>query len=149
MQASIRKKLEQLDERLQELNAMLAASDVLANKNNYVALSKEYAELEPLIMVFRQYLQVQNELHSLELLAQDSDQEIKKMAYDEVMLCNTRLTELEQELSILLLPKDPNDLCNVFLEVRAGTGGDEASIFSGDLLRMYLRYAERMGWKYE
>jgi peptide chain release factor 1 len=149
MQTSIRKKLEQLDERLQELNSLLAASDVLSSKNNYVNLSKEYSELEPVVMVFRQYLKIEENFIALQLLAEDKDHEIKKMALEEIMLCNTNMLELEKELSILLLPKDPNDQCNVFLEVRAGTGGDEASIFSGDLLRMYLRYAEKMNWQYE
>jgi len=149
MQASIRKKLEQLDERLQELNALLAASDVTASKSNYVNLSKEYAELEPLVMVFRQYLKLEVNLKSLQLLAEDRDHEIKKMALEEIMLSHNHILELEKELAILLLPKDPNDQCNVFLEVRAGTGGDEASIFAGNLVRMYLRYAEKRNWKYE
>jgi peptide chain release factor 1 len=149
MQLSIRKKLEQLNERLDEIVALLGTSAVVSDQNSYVSLNKEYAELFPVITAFRQYLQAEENMHSSQLLAEDSDPEIKKMAFDDIQLCNQQMEMLGKDLSILLLPKDPNDQCNVFLEVRAGTGGDEASIFSGDLLRMYLRYAETKGWKYE
>ena len=149
MKPSIRSKLEKLSERLEELSALLAQPDVINNQARYRALSKEYAELTPVVNNFKDYLRQLAETAAMQSMLKDDDPELRDLAKDELARGEQRQAELELELQRLLLPTDPNDDRNIFLEVRAGTGGDEAAIFAGDLFRMYTRYAERRGWKIE
>ncbi|HEU4669595.1 MAG TPA: peptide chain release factor 1 [Dyella sp.] len=147
MTPSIRAKLEALAERHEEVGLLLAQPEVIGDSNRFRALSREYAQLEPVAAALREHDQAQREL--AESRAMLADPELKEMAADDVSRLEHRLQELDGELQILLLPTDPRDDGNLFLEVRAGTGGDEAAIFAGDLMRMYLRYAERRGWRTE
>ncbi len=149
MKPSIQTKLENLGERFEEITALLTQPEVQSNQNQFRSLSQEYAQLEPIVACYRQYQDNAADWESAREMAKDSDPELREMAKEEVASAESRREALEQELQILLLPKDPNDNHNVFLEVRAGTGGDEAAIFSGDLARMYQRYAERQGWNVE
>lgn len=149
MKTSIFNRLRQLSERFEEVSALLSDADILADQNKFRAYSREYAELEPLINAFRRYLSVQEDIEAAELLQQDADPEMRALAYDELQAAQAQSQSLAEELQLLLLPQDPNDGRNVYLEVRAGTGGDEAAIFAGDLFRMYSRYAETQGWRVE
>ncbi len=149
MKASIKAKLEHLAERYEEVGALMGDPDVITNQDKFRSLGREYAELEPIVQCFEKYNTVLEDIEEAKLMQQDSDPDMRAMAQDELKANEARREPLELELQKLLLPKDPNDTKNVFLEVRAGTGGDEAAIFSGDLFRMYLRYAESNGWKVE
>jgi peptide chain release factor 1 len=149
MKPSIQLKLDTLSERFEEITALLSLAETQSDQNKFRALSQEYAQLEPLVACYKRYQENEDELESAKEMAKDSDPELREMAKEEIQEAESRRDELTQELQILLLPKDPNDNRNIFLEVRAGTGGDEAAIFSGDLARMYQRYAERMGWSTE
>jgi peptide chain release factor 1 len=149
MKASILAKLDNLDERYQEVAALLSDSETIADQNKFRELSKEYAELEPVVKAYIDYRDVINNLKEAKLLLKDSDPDMRAMAQDELAEAESQREPLELDLQRLLLPKDPNDDKNVFLEIRAGTGGDEAAIFSGDLFRMYSRFAEGKGWKVE
>ncbi|MDD2737851.1 MAG: peptide chain release factor 1 [Methylomonas lenta] len=149
MKPSIQTKLENLGERFEEITALLSRPEVQNDQNQYRSLGQEYAQIEPLVACYKIYQENEANLESAREMAKDSDPELREMAKEELNDAETQREELEQQLQILLLPKDPNDNRNVFLEVRAGTGGDEAAIFSGDLTRMYQRYAERQGWSTE
>ncbi|KAB0551254.1 peptide chain release factor 1 [Pseudomonas argentinensis] len=149
MKASLINKLDVLHDRFEEVTALLGDAEVISNQTQFRAYSKEYAEIEPVIMAFREFRKVQADLDGALALLKDSDPDLREMAEEEVATARARLLELEDSLQRMLLPKDPNDGRNVFLEVRAGTGGDEAAIFAGDLFRMYSRYAERQGWRVE
>ena len=149
MKPSIETKLENLCERHEEITALLSQPEVQSDQNQFRSLSQEYAQIEPLVACYKIYLVNEANLTSAQEMAKDSDLELREMAKEEIQAAETQRDELEQQLQILLLPKDPNDNRNIFLEVRAGTGGDEAAIFSGDLARMYQRYAERQGWNVE
>ena len=149
MKPSIRQKLEQLDQRFEEITALLAAPETQNDQNRFRTLSREYAQLNPLVSAFRQYRTAQDEQDYARSLADDPDPEVRAMAREELAEAEARLARLEQQLQILLLPRDPNDERNIFLEIRAGTGGAEAALFAGDLYRMYLRHAEQKGWKSE
>jgi peptide chain release factor 1 len=149
VKASIRNKLEQLEERFEEISALLADPETIGNQNRFTSLSKEYARLEPVVNGLREYRAIESELAAAEEMCQDEDPDIRSMAEDEILSARTRLERQEHALQILLLPEDPNDDRNIFLEVRAGTGGDEAALFAGDLFRMYSRYAERQRWEVE
>ena len=149
MKASILAKLDNLDDRYQEVAALLSDSETIADQNRFRDLSKEYAELEPVVKAYLDYRDVINNLQEANLLLKDSDPDMRAMAQDELAEAETQRGPLELSLERLLLPKDPNDEKNVFLEIRAGTGGDEAAIFSGDLFRMYSRFAEGKRWKVE
>jgi len=149
MKASILAKLDNLDERYQEVAALLSDSETIADQDRFRDLSKEYAELEPVVKAYVDYRDVINNLQEAKLLLKDSDPDMRAMAQDELAEAETQRGPLELSLERLLLPKDPNDEKNVFLEIRAGTGGDEAAIFSGDLFRMYSRFAEGKRWKVE
>ena len=142
MKASILAKLDNLDERYQEVAALLSDSETISDQNRFRELSKEYAELEPVVKAYVDYRDVINKLQEAKLLLKDSDPDMRAMAQDELAEAESKMEPLELDLQRLLLPKDPNDEKNVFLEIRAGTGGDEAAIFSGDLFRMYSRFAE-------
>lgn len=149
MKASIYSKLELLAERIEEVGALLSDPDVIGNQNRFRSLSQEYAQLEPLIKTFKHYNTVLEDIEAAKLMLKDDDVDMREMAQEELKEAEKSKESLEHELQILLLPKDPSDEKNIFLEIRAGTGGDEAAIFSGDLFRMYSRYAENMGWRVE
>jgi peptide chain release factor 1 len=147
MQPSIRRKLEQLAERHQELEHMLASSEVLSDPKRLRDVSREHAQLAPLTAALRAYDENGSALESARAMLEDP--ELKNLATDEIASLETEREELGRELNVLLIPKDDRDEANLFLELRAGTGGDEAAIFAGDLFRMYARYAERHGWRVE
>ncbi len=149
MKASLLNKLDLLQDRYEELTALLGDAEVISDQGKFRAYSKEFAEVEPVILAFREFRKVQGDLEGAQALLKDSDPDLREMAEEEVAQAREQLVGLEDRLQRMLLPKDPNDGRNVFLEVRAGTGGDEAAIFSGDLFRMYSRYAERQGWRVE
>ena len=149
MNLSMLAKLEQLATRHEEVSALLAEPDIINDNDRFRTLSVEYAQLEPVVDSFRAYRRVLDDLASAHDMAGDSDPDLRALAQDELLEAETRRTEQERALQVLLLPRDPHDAGNVFLEIRAGTGGDEAALFAGDLLRMYLRYAELRGWTLE
>ncbi|SFV54791.1 Peptide chain release factor 1 [hydrothermal vent metagenome] len=147
MKESLLKKLEQMCERLEEINLLLAQPDVASDASKFRKLSIEHSSLLPISEKFEKYRQSNENLISAKEMLED--EELKEMAKEEIAIANEQIKQLSEDLKILLLPKDPNDHHNVFLEIRAGTGGDEASIFSGDLFRMYSRFAERQKWQLE
>ncbi len=149
MKDSIRQKLEQLSQRFEEITALLAEPETQNDQDRFRALSKEYAQLNPLVSTFREYHDATEAKAFAESLSSDPDPEVRAMASEEIKAASESLETLEQKLQVLLLPRDPNDERNVFLEIRAGTGGAEAALFSGDLYKMYLRHAEQKGWKTE
>jgi peptide chain release factor 1 len=149
MKASIVTKLEGLQDRHEELAALLSDASVISDQNKFRAFSVEYSELEPLVETFATYQQAQADMDEAKLMLEEDDAEMRSMAQDEIHTAKKALEAIAGELEILLLPKDEDDKRNVILEIRAGTGGDEAAIFSGDLLRMYSRFAENKGWKIE
>lgn len=149
MKQSIRIKLENLKDRFEELQALLSDAEVISDQNRFRDLSKEYSELENVVKSFDRFQEVTDNLAQAKEMQKDEDPEIRAMADEEIGSSEEELEGLELSLQKLLLPKDSKDSCNVFLEIRAGTGGDEAAIFSGDLFRMYARFAEAQGWKLE
>ncbi|MCB1645615.1 MAG: peptide chain release factor 1 [Pseudomonadales bacterium] len=149
MKPSLQTKLDQLLERYDELGALLSDGDVIGDQNQFRAYSMEYAEIEPVVLCYQKFVSTSQELEETRLLVDDSDADIRAMAEEELPALEQQLETLDSELQTLLLPKDANDSHNVFLEIRAGTGGDEAAIFAGDLLRMYQRFAEGKGWRLE
>ena len=147
MKPSLVIRLNQLDARLEELNRLLAAPEAIRDMDRYRSLTREHAEIAPLVALHRDWQQAERDLSSArELLA---DPEMKSLAEDEAKSATSTMDRIEEELRRALLPKDPNDERNVFLEIRAGTGGDESALFAGDLFRMYTRYAERNRWRVE
>ncbi|MGX9417192.1 peptide chain release factor 1 [Vibrio sp. RC27] len=149
MKASIITKLETLVERYEEVQHLLGDPDVIGDQNKFRALSKEYAQLEEVTKCFQSYQQANEDLESAEEMMKEDDAEMREMAQEEIVEAKETIERLTDELQILLLPKDPNDDRNCFLEIRAGAGGDEAGIFAGDLFRMYSRFAEKKGWRIE
>ncbi|HUL10872.1 MAG TPA: peptide chain release factor 1 [Methylococcaceae bacterium] len=149
MKPSIQHKLDHLSQRFEEITALLAEPETQNDQSRFRALSREYAQLNPLIACYRRYQATLGEIAYAEGLLQDQDAEVRSLAKEELSAACEKKDALELELQILLLPKDPNDERNIFLEVRAGTGGAEAALFAGDLCRMYIRYAEQKGWKPE
>ncbi|MBK5010630.1 peptide chain release factor 1 [Pseudomonas sp. S60] len=149
MKASLLNKLDILQDRFEELTALLGDAEVISDQTRFRAYSREYAEVEPVYAAYREWRKVQADLEGAQALLKDSDPDMREMAVEEVREAKEQLVVLESQLQRMLLPKDPNDGRNVFLEIRAGTGGDEAAIFSGDLFRMYSRYAEKRGWRLE
>ena len=149
MKASILSKLDHLSDRYEEVGALLSDGDIISDQNRFRDLSKEYAELEQVVKSYQSYKSVMENIDEAKLLLKDSDPEMREMGQEEMRGGEAQREELELDLQKLLLPKDPNDSKNVFLEIRAGTGGDEAAIFSGDLFRMYSRFAENQRWKVE
>ena len=147
MKASLLEKLHQLADRLEEVTHLLASENATDNMDEYRKLNKEYAELTPLVETYQAFNQAQQDKIDAEEMLSDPD--MKEFAAEEITAANDKIEQLELDLQKLLLPKDQDDDKNVFIEVRAGTGGDEAALFAGDLLRMYVRYAERQGWKTE
>jgi len=149
VKASIKTKLEGLQERHEEIAALLGDPDTIADQNRFRDLSREYSQLEPVVKAYTDYRVTTDDLESAKEMANDSDPEMRDMAKEEIATAEEKITSLEGELQKLLLPRDPRDENNVFIEIRAGTGGDEAAIFAGDLFRMYSRYAETQGWRVE
>ncbi|MBQ4864531.1 peptide chain release factor 1 [Pseudoalteromonas sp. MMG013] len=149
MKESVYRKLETLTERYEEVQAMLSDPSIISDQNRFRALSKEYSELEDVVKTFGSYQQAQEDVSTAEEMLKDSDPDMREMAQEEYKEAKASIIQLEDDLQVLMLPKDPKDNNNVFLEVRAGTGGDEAAIFAGDLFRMYSRYAETQKWKIE
>ncbi|CAM3755796.1 Peptide chain release factor 1 [Vibrio aerogenes CECT 7868] len=149
MKASILEKLETLVERYEEVQHLLGDPEIIGDQDKFRTLSKEYSQLEEVTKCFQEYQQAQENLAEAEEMAQEDDAEMREMALEEQKEARAAIERLTDELQILLLPKDPNDERNCFLEIRAGAGGDEAGIFAGDLFRMYSRYAERKGWRTE
>lgn len=149
MKDSILSKLDTLSERYEEVGALLSDPETIADQNKYRDLSKEYAELEPVVKTYLGFQQVVDSVAEAKSLLKDADPDMREMAQEEMKDGEQQLEVAELELQRLLLPKDPNDHKNVFLEIRAGTGGDEAAIFSGDLFRMYSKFAETQRWQVE
>lgn len=149
MQLSILQKLESLMERYEELNHLLSIPEIISDQSKFCSFSKEYAEIEPIVKLFSSYKNNCAALEQIQILLKENDIEIKNLAQEEFNSMSKAQEALIENIYKLLLPKDPNDKCNVFLEIRAGAGGNEAAIFVGDLLRMYTRYAERKNWKVE
>jgi len=147
MQTSIFQKLTLILERHQEIANLLAQPEVINNQDRYRELTKEYAAQADLVNKFQKYLQNQEEMQAAKEMARDA--ELRELAQDELQELNKKQELIEDEIKALLVPKDPNDHRNIFLEIRAGAGGDEAGIFAGDLFRMYSRYAEDQGWRAE
>ena len=146
---SMMAKLSALTDRAEEVGVLLSDPDVMADRVQFTALSREYAELDPVIGCFGRYESLVSERADSEALSGDDDADIREIAEEDLTRITAELEQTEAELKRLLLPKDPNDGANVFLEIRAGTGGDEAAIFSGDLFRMYTKFAESKGWQLE
>ena len=149
MKQSLHNKLTTLTHRFKEIGAQLSDPDIMANQNRFRELSKEYAELEPVVNCFNKFVSNTEELIAASEMLNEADGEMKELASAEIDALNEAQADIEQQLKTLLIPKDPNDERNVFLEVRAGTGGNEAAIFAGDLFRMYSRFSEEKKWKLE
>lgn len=149
MKPSIEAKLHSVADRHEELKKLLADPDVTSDLNRYRDLSKEYAQLEPLVAMYYRYHDYLKQIEEANVLLEENDADMQQMAKQEIKEVNELLAKLEEDLVVILLPKDPQDDNNIFLEIRAGTGGDEAAIFAGDLCRMYMRYAEVQRWKIE
>ncbi|ASJ95972.1 MULTISPECIES: peptide chain release factor 1 [Shewanella] len=149
MKDSVIRKLEGLLERNEEVLALLSDAEIIADQERFRALSKEYAQLEDVVKSFQAYRQAEENLASAQEMLAEDDADMKEMAQEEIKEAKATLETLESELQILLLPKDPKDDNNAFLEIRAGAGGDEAAIFAGDLFRMYSRYCEANRWQME
>ena len=149
MNQSIITKLEQLSMRLEEINALLSEQSIASDQNIFRELSIEHSQLSPINDQYNQYLSTISDIDTAKKLLTEDDQDIKEMAEEEISSGQNKLDQLELELKKLLLPKDPNDSRDIIIEIRAGTGGDEASIFSGDLYRMYTRYVEKSKFKIE
>lgn len=149
MKDSIIRKLETLQERHEEISVSLSDAQIVKDQDRFASLAREYAHLEPIVKKFTEHQRLMEDLAYAQELLGDQDESLKKMAQEEMKATAQRIDRLEGELQLLLLPKDPHDQGNVFLEIRAGTGGDEAAIFAGDLFRMYCRYAETKTWNME
>ena len=143
---SILSKLSEVSERYVEIENLLSQPDITSNQENYIKLSKEYSDLSPIVKAFKDYEQNESALDEAKQLVKDGDPEIREMAEVEIEDLTASILVLEIEIKRLLLPKDPDDSKDVFLEVRAGAGGDEAALFAGDLFRMYSRLSERNNW---
>ena len=149
MKPSIRSKLENLSERLQEISALLSDPAAHRDQGRFRDYSKEYAQLNPVVECFRRYQATLDQVAEAEVMLRDEDPDLRALAEEEIKSARRQQESLELELQTLLLPTDPHDDSNIFLEIRAGTGGDEAALFAGDLSRMYTRYAEVRGWQVE
>ena len=149
MKESIQNKLHTLIDRHEEVAGLLADPDVINNQNQFRELSQEYAQLEPVVNCFQEYNGARDDLAAAEEMLKDDDADVREMAVEEKKEASEKVDTLEVDLQKLLLPKDPHDESNIFLEIRAGTGGDEAAIFAGDLFRMYSRFAELKRWQVE
>lgn len=149
MKPSIENKLAGLVERHEEIGMMLTEQSTIQNQNKFRELSKEYADLEPLVVTFKRYQSILDQQASAKALLAEEDAEMREMAEEELEDVAVQIEVIEKELQLFLIPKDPDDDKNVFLEIRGGAGGDEAAIFAGNLFRMYSRYAEQKRWRVE
>ncbi len=149
MNKTVYQKLEGLIERFEEVQALLSDPDTISDQEKFRELSKEYSQLEVVTKAFQAFQKAENDLAEAENMLKDEDPDMREMGQEEYKNAKQNIEKLEQELQILLLPKDPKDDNNCFVEIRAGAGGDEAAIFAGDLFRMYSRYAEKQGWRVE
>ena len=149
MKDSIRLKLETVSDRFEEIAGLLADPDVIGDQNQFRELSKEYARVEPVVQSFQRYEGILEDIAAAEEMANDADADVREMGQEELAELQERREQMLLDLQKALIPPDPYDDSNVYLEVRAGTGGDEAAIFAGDLFRMYSKYAETSGWKIE
>jgi peptide chain release factor 1 len=149
MKDSIRNKLERLVDRHEEIGALLSDPEVIGNNDKFRELSMEYSRLEPIVARYREYQSLLGERANAQEMIDGDDAEMRELGREELGSLNARIDREEEELAKLLLPKDARDDSNIYLEVRAGTGGDEAAIFAGDLFRMYSRYADQRGWRVE
>ena len=149
LKASIHNKLEHLQERFQEVNALLATPEVGADQDQFRKLSQEHARITPVVEAFGQYMETVDDIAAATEMLNESDPEMREMAREELQQSQQQQQQLEQTLQTLMLPTDPHDRSNTFVEVRAGTGGDEAALFAGELVRMYSRYAETRKWQVE
>ena len=149
MKESIKNRLETVRERFEEVSGLLSDPDVIGDQNQFRDLSREYAKLEPVVGMFRQYESMNEDIAAAEEMVGDSDDAIRKMGQEELTTLTEGRDELVLDLQKALIPPDPRDDANVYLEIRAGTGGDEAAIFAGDLFRMYSKFAEAMRWTLE
>jgi peptide chain release factor 1 len=147
MKPSMQKKLAALSERIQELNTLLSSESITNDMDQYRKITKEHSDITPIVDEYLAYKKNEDNLNEAQAML--SDPEMKEFAQEEIEQCKLKLITIEDNLQKLLLPKDPNDEKNIFLEIRAGTGGDESALFAGDLFRMYSRYTERQGWKME
>jgi len=144
---TLRRKLQELDERQEELAHLLGEAEVVADRERFASLSREFSERTPVVQVFAEYRRLEAELAEAQALADDKDEELRQLARDDMAETGDKMRAAAAELKTLLIPKDERDDSNVFLEIRAGTGGDEAALFAGDLYRMYARYADARGWR--
>lgn len=149
MKPSLETKLEQMLERFQEIGRLLSEASIIADQNQFKNLSKEYAQLEPVAHCYETYVQARDTVNSLQELLQGEDVELAALATEEMDQAKATLHDIDEQLQWHLIPKDPGDERNIYLEIRGGAGGDEAAIFAGDLFRMYSRYAESQGWEIE
>src|SRR5690554_3916837 len=143
-------KLKAIEEKYNELNKQVIDPEVINDRENWQKLMKEHADLEPIVLKFREYVKILDSLEEAkEMLRDKLEDDMKELVKEEIKDLEEKEEATREELKILLIPKDPNDHKNVIVEIRAGTGGDEAALFAGDLYRMYTRYAERNRWKTE
>lgn len=143
-------KLKQFEVRFEEISSEMSQSEVLSDREKYSTLAKEYADLEPVVKKGREHQKIVNQINDTEkIIEEENDEEIVELAKEELEDLNSRAEQLEKEIRKLIIPADPNDEKNVVIEIRAGTGGDEAGIFAGDLFRMYQKFCEKQGWKLE
>ena len=149
LSASMVAKLGDLNDRFEEVSALLSDAETMADREKFTALSKEFAEIEPVVLCYQKVTVLKDSLEENTLLLDDEDPDLRELAEQEIAEAKDQMSVLFAQLQTLLLPRDPNDQSNVFLEIRAGTGGDEAAIFSGDLFRMYSKFAESKGWRVE
>ncbi|MBT8073266.1 MAG: peptide chain release factor 1 [Xanthomonadales bacterium] len=149
MLPSLHARLHQAQERYEEIALLLATPDVLGNQNRFRELSVEYSQLGPVVETWEKWQQAGQAMEEAQALLKSQDAEMQELANEELSSATQQQEVLENELNILLLPKDPDDDNNIFLEIRAGTGGDEAALFAGDLFRMYQRYVEKNNWQME
>ncbi|WP_281744221.1 peptide chain release factor 1 [Thermanaerovibrio acidaminovorans] len=143
------KKLEEIESAFQDIESRMADPEISNNVQEMQSLSRRHSELYPVVQAFREYRKVMRSLEEARELLEQDDEEMRQLAKEEVQRLSDMLPGLEQDLKVLLLPRDPNDHKNVIIEIRAGAGGDEAALFAADLFRMYTRYTERQGWRYE
>lgn len=149
MNETIQVKLDKLVERTEEISALLSDPETISNQNQFRKLSQELAEITPIVNHYQEFCHTTEDRGAAKAMLKDKDKEVQQMAQEELEVADNRIAELESDIQKLLLPKDPNDEKNIFLEIRAGTGGDEAALFAADLFRMYSQYAEQKRWTVE
>ena len=149
MNEKLKLKLETLIDRYDEIAHLLSAQEIINDQKKFRSLSQEYAQLEEVVQIYTKVKETEQSILDSQELIKDSDPEMRELAQEELSIAQKELEQLNKELEVALIPKDKNDAANIILEVRAGTGGDEAAIFAGDLFRMYSRFAEDKSWRLE